>query len=378
MFTKHKNPKMSPNKKNRPTNLNNRKVNIGSNSRVQLNSQATQIRRVQLSNNHQRTINRQQQTTNSLNSRLANQNSNRSISTSFFPSIYDPFECFRASNLRGYALRLWSFWDIELVPALENFVYTNAIKLITEQKKINIDPVNLLFMAFEILVKNGEDPTAMNELYEQVLAVRNCWAHFKFLASMLNRLQYETNQQVKLLYDFLGLIGERSAATNLTLHWLLLCSHRMDSPQALYFLQSNCPRVKALKFTALFEFYVSASIEEFLYENNIVNEKDSALYKLDPFKILKRGNVKKIFLRKGLDNSTIASFYDNIRQSRDFSFHPGSSSKLNARSDLLYINNLITSKAALDIMGKKEARQRMMESAKILFPLMINEHSSPL
>lgn len=54
----------------------------------------------------------------------------------------------------------------------------------------------------------GEDPTEMNVLYEQALIFRNCMGHFKFLASVLNCLHYETNQQVKLLYEFLGLIGE--------------------------------------------------------------------------------------------------------------------------------------------------------------------------
>ena len=80
-----------------------------------------------------------------------------------------------------------------------------------------------------------------------------------------------------------------------------------------------------------------------------------------------------IFLKNGLNKSAINSLYVNIRQSRDLSFHPGSSSKLNARPDLLYIHNLVIPKETLDIMGKGD-----WGSAKIFFSLILNAQSSPL
>ena len=61
----------------------------------------------------------------------------------------------------------------------------------------------------------------------------------------------------------------------------------MEDTELTNIWESNSPRAPLIKYTALFEIYVSSSIEEFLFENWIVNENDSFLWKMIPSDILK-------------------------------------------------------------------------------------------
>jgi hypothetical protein len=123
----------------------------------------------------------------------------------------------------------------------------------------------------------------------------------------------------------------------------------------------------------LFEYYVSASIEEFLFENGIVYETDHILLEKDPFRILQ--SKRTIFKSNGLDQSKIKIINNNIRDARNFAFHPGSTENLRSRQNSSYSHHLILLKAALIQMDKEDEAHKMMESAKKLFPFMKTEES---
>ena len=62
--------------------------------------------------------------------------------------------------------------------------------------------------------------------------------------------------------------------------------------------------------------------------------------------------------------------YANIRNARNLAFHPGSTANLKNRQNSTYMHHLILCKETLDIMGKQDAAQQMIESAKVLFPIL--------
>ena len=62
--------------------------------------------------------------------------------------------------------------------------------------------------------------------------------------------------------------------------------------------------------------------------------------------------------------------YANIRDARNFAFHPGSTANLKNHTNLSYMHHLILCKEALDKMGKQDAAQQIIESAKALFPIL--------
>ena len=125
----------------------------------------------------------------------------------------------------------------------------------------------------------------------------------------------------------------------------------------------------------MFEYYVSASIEEFLFENGVVYETDHILLEKDPFRFLQ--SKRTIFNSKGLDQSKIIN--NNIRDARNFAFHPGSTKNLKSRQNSSYSHHLILLKAALIRMDKEDEAHKMMESAKKLFSFMTpTEESIPI
>ena len=310
---------------------------------------------------------REERKQDSASARFRVQNKNR--------PLFDPLQCLKltVNNLRTYALSIWKLWELVFVPAVEEFVY-NKIKF-DEQKKINMDPIQLVDIAKDILQKEGWDFAFIDQLSKQVVDTRNSWAHFGF-SKNLSLLYQNTNntiQEIKTLSEFLRLISAEDAAENLECQWdkILNFERNMDNTEIIDNIEYNSPRVQSFKFTVLFEYYVSASIEEFLFENEIIYEKDSILLEQDPFRVLKSKRSNQIFKRKGLDESEIKTIYNNVREARNFAFHPGSTENLISRQNTSYSNHLILLKEALIFMDKKDEAEMMMGSGKKLLPFMI-------
>ena len=159
---------------------------------------------------------------------------------------------------------LWSLWDLIFVPAVEKFVHGKMN--FSEQKKVNIDSVQLVDIAKDILQKEGWDFAYIDQQAKQAIETRNSWAHFGFTQKLflLEKNITKTQQEMDSLAEFLRLISAEDAAGNLESKWHKI--RNWDDTVLTDISYSNLPRVLSIKFTALFEFYVSTSIKDFLLE----------------------------------------------------------------------------------------------------------------